>query len=429
VTQPGFLDGDLLSARSNVPVSTQDLILPVDVMAGIPNRGVDFGLDAVTARRVGEVDRLLAEVHFSTEILHRGERAFTDGDVLRHGNGVVMTNQDLIGCFQPAADFLGLDALSVYVPPSEDCVNRLQKIGGFDVDEISLTNGMLPTGTLGINAPLPFGGRINFEGGLCPDVDRFRMVYRKAGTGGSWLPIPVLPVQNWTIETDAFFPPGKDCLAYRNWASDSDGWYSGPDYRQVTDPVLWGCNYGLSLSVWDSASAVPSGEDLYEVALETDVAGVVSTDTVRLVQLDNTRPSVELEKVEGVCDAFTEDDMPIMVSARMTDTHFLNYRLRISGDGYTPHPYATVNFYDSPTDNVIETGTINYDNFVDLHPVDVGDLPAVGDPVECGYSVDLLAYDRTIFCRFHFPSNWPSRCAACRHDDDVWGFQYAPSGP
>ena len=107
VTGPGFLDGDLLSARYGTIVQHNSDLLPSSVPAGIPNRGVDFGLDAVTAARDG------AQIRFSTEILYAGDQiSFTDGDVLVFGNGVVeRTNSDLIICFEPVADFVGLDAL------------------------------------------------------------------------------------------------------------------------------------------------------------------------------------------------------------------------------------------------------------------------------------------------------------------------------
>jgi hypothetical protein len=107
VTAPAFLDGDLLSARSGIVVAANSALLPPGVPAGIPNRGVDFGLDAITAERAGDK----AQIHFSTEILYKGEPTFTDGDVLRYGNGVVRTNNELIQCFEPKANFLGLDAL------------------------------------------------------------------------------------------------------------------------------------------------------------------------------------------------------------------------------------------------------------------------------------------------------------------------------
>ena len=107
-TMPQLLDGDLLSAKDGTIVAGNDSLLPPDVPAGIPNRGVDFGLDAVAGSRSG----VLEQINFSTEILFEGDPGFTDGDVLKLGNGLVYENTELIDCFEPEADFLGLDALS-----------------------------------------------------------------------------------------------------------------------------------------------------------------------------------------------------------------------------------------------------------------------------------------------------------------------------
>jgi len=108
----GFLDGDVLSARDGDVVAHIQHLLPPDVPAGIPDRGVDFGLDAVTSTRMGDENR----IQFSTEILYENDRSFTDGDVLLAGNGIVTTNQQLIMCFEPKADFLGLDAFHMGAP-------------------------------------------------------------------------------------------------------------------------------------------------------------------------------------------------------------------------------------------------------------------------------------------------------------------------
>ena len=105
---PQFLDGDILSARYGTIVEHNADILPAAVPAGIPYRGVDFGVDAIAASRNGDLLR------FSTEILYNKDPdfSFTDGDVLQTGGTIVMDNSSLIECFEPRAGFLGLDALS-----------------------------------------------------------------------------------------------------------------------------------------------------------------------------------------------------------------------------------------------------------------------------------------------------------------------------
>ena len=104
-----FIDGDLLSARDGIIVAPNSVLLPPAVPAGIPNRGVDFGLDAATADRDGNRE----QIRFSTEILFEGEPLFSDGDVLLIGDGVTCTNEDLVRCFEPKTRELGLDALSM----------------------------------------------------------------------------------------------------------------------------------------------------------------------------------------------------------------------------------------------------------------------------------------------------------------------------
>lgn len=106
--KPKFLDGDLLSAATGKIVIPNSKLLPPSVPAGIPERGVDFGLDAVTLDKEKNIE-------FSTEILYEDKLSFTDGDVLLQGDGVTIQNIELIKSFEPKAKELGLDALSFYL--------------------------------------------------------------------------------------------------------------------------------------------------------------------------------------------------------------------------------------------------------------------------------------------------------------------------
>ena len=125
-------DGDLLSAASGIVVLTQAQLMLASVPAGIPNRGVDFGLDAATGFR--KADR--PTVRFSTEILYRGADAFTDGDILHVGNGVQIKHPDLVKIWEPNADFLGLDALYLRVAASDGgTASNPDGSGDPDVDE------------------------------------------------------------------------------------------------------------------------------------------------------------------------------------------------------------------------------------------------------------------------------------------------------
>ena len=59
-----------------------------------------------------------------------------------------------------------------------------------------------------------------------------------------------------------------------------------------------------------------------------------------------------------------------------------------------------------------------------VREVTVMDLDA--DPVPCGYTVWLRAWDRTLACDFTYPANLAERCLGCRHDDDLWTFWWEP---
>ena len=119
-----FLDGDLLSAANGtVVLSNKDLLAP-PVPAGLPDRGVDFGLDAFSADCLG--DR--ATLGLSTSIGYKDQGAsFTDGDLLALGGGILETNWDLIAPFEPRARMLGLDALT-YPNLREGCQPGLPEV-------------------------------------------------------------------------------------------------------------------------------------------------------------------------------------------------------------------------------------------------------------------------------------------------------------
>ena len=107
-----ILDGDLLSAATGSVVRRNGQWLDPPIPAGLPQRGVDFWLDAFGADCFGEEETWM---RFSTELLYRsqeGAGVFTDGDVLKHGGAVEWTNWDLTAGFEPLSRMMGLDALT-----------------------------------------------------------------------------------------------------------------------------------------------------------------------------------------------------------------------------------------------------------------------------------------------------------------------------
>jgi hypothetical protein len=102
-----LLDGDVLSAATGTIIIGIDSLLLPGVPAGIPLRGVDFGVDALTSQRDGTQD----ETRFSTEILYRDRSPFTDGDILRTDGSIDTPDHTLSDPFEPLVDFVGTDAL------------------------------------------------------------------------------------------------------------------------------------------------------------------------------------------------------------------------------------------------------------------------------------------------------------------------------
>lgn len=106
---PLFLDGDVLSAKSGTIVVPQSGLFSLAYAAGIPNRGMDFGLDGLIAPRTGDK----AKIYFSTEVLNVSP-LFTDGDLLSLGGTIAVNYSTLASPSAPPVRFLGLDAVSYF---------------------------------------------------------------------------------------------------------------------------------------------------------------------------------------------------------------------------------------------------------------------------------------------------------------------------
>lgn len=382
---PDILEGDMLSALGGVVTSQADL-LPAAVPAGLPMRGVDFGLDAITGPRLPGQEPFM---QFSTEIPYTDAPQFTDGDVLLLGNGVLIPNQNVILPFLPAADFLGLDALYSGAQPPHGCVNRITDVGGLSVDVADIN--VFGRAEIGLLTDHPFGANVPFWGTICDDLERFRVVFRRFADGpGAGTGIPVQLAEGWVVHDRN--PITGACTTDVPWFSDADGWFDAASYRDLLD-----CNPNLILTNWKSANA-PDANELYRVWLEFDRgAGVESEPTPHPVRLDNESPDINnLAIPGGACTVYHSTDMPIMVQGDVFDDHFWGYRLSIAGAAYPRHYYSRIN-YTSGVLDLSPTGTDPSGGLVDLHEVSVSHLVTPPDiPVACAYGVRLEAWDRTI---------------------------------
>ena len=363
-TQPVFLDGDLLSARDGIIVASNDLLLPAGVPAGIPSRGVDFGLDAVAADRTGDPKL----IQFSTEILYEGELGFTDGDVILFGDGIVHTNKELIQCFEPRADFLGLDALAIVEVVRPPCGAAIIRVGGMPTGSINadgLANGPSATTPTFSAYDSPFGQWVEIIGLMpsCTECTEFKVEY------GEWITSTMPPV-SWTPLTDTFKEwifVWPSTFLYISRVPDSAGWLS----------ILCNTTMGGLYVPWNTAGR--NGK--YSLRLTvTDTGGVEHISTPVVVMLDNKEPDIALTIFSSPqCGDVTVGDM---VSGMITgtDLHFYSYRLRYES-GLASGLIMPVRTYTGVTD----TGDANVP-----FTWDTTGLPP------CGYRIVLEVWDRTI---------------------------------
>lgn len=443
VGNPRILDGDLLSAVHGNKVLAQADLLAAPIPAGIRDRGVDFGLDAVTTDRTGNRER----IQFSTEILYDGRpHAFTDGDVLALGGAISVQHETLIKTLKPRARFLGLDALSI-VPvdlagqPHIDslCGDAFNAIdfgadGLWRANFASMAPGDPPRRPCGMHVPvggtLPPG--LSTPGG---DITRFRVTYESLNaslpplTGGittSWrlrAPHPVFP---WLC---AWAP-----AATLKLETDGDGWMDARDFLDAMlgnpsgitgDGGGFGCaNPHLRLAVWDTKALPDDREnDLMRLRLEweTSGGGVVTSPFSHSVQLDNILPqmppypnNLEVRLNDGsgtlvpACGQAPSGASVFQVWAEFEDPYYWFFTLQVEGgDPPTSHYFGSPsgdNWHEyfetpdgpgpvGPLKNTDDQGTLGM-RLVHLRNIDMTELGASFK--RCCYLLELRVYDASI---------------------------------
>lgn len=444
VTKPLFLDGDLLSARDGVIVRSNASLLPA-LPAGIPVRGVDFGLDAYTPAQ-DPIELVPVEL-MSTEIVGFGQVPFTDGDVLQPGPSIWLKAGDLVKNFEPATRDLGLDALHDHIGDVAQCAPpSITFISNVEVGMISPSTGLA---TYGGVTQRPFAGHIRIQGSMpelinCPDLANYE--YRVEIDQGSGFPTFANPgvvhpaSANWRrmVRPTSLSP----CPIARNDVYDSDpmGWFSVTDYRRFD-----GCGDPPSLAVWNSSSGASNAMVRVRVVMR-EIAAATPTYVsapVRL-QIDNDRialPNNLLPTSSGTGDLWFDlyrasatsplgdqckiegdgIDVVLDMKGRINDDHFWKYDLRWSG-GFVvgAHPVTVAGdlteFDDGRADLTgqgtqpptsilvpLKSGfnlTAAYASVATAQSVP----PALPDV--CGYTVHFRAWDRAIQLGFSPPNNF-----------------------
>lgn len=385
----GFLDGDLLSAASgSIYLLNRDALPPIEP-AGIPNDGVDFGMDAFTIA-YDRIEQMRMEL-YSTEIV--GSRvSFTDGDALRSGNGIVYKNSDLIVAFEPRVRDVGLDALSIPfrgdTPPPEIC--RFTKIGGVYVIPAhwDFATGYVDPDLSG-RYDHAFGGWVSIRGELPSTAVEHRVLVRDSG--GSESPILMPAVLNWRIW----------CFGLGTWQSiviDGDGWMNTSYYQNHLKTFC--ANPDLILVNWNTRSGFPDGRYTLILQIRTADGSIVNCHQVP-INVDNTPPEIMIPD-EHECQEYKIADMPLTINAAMLDMHFWSFQLNL--DSYWipgEIPFASGFYYSHAQLN--STGTIGYPTPV---PLGTLDIPAVltgsGREVISGrYTILFRAFDRSLLGSFN----------------------------
>ena len=447
-----ILDGDVLSVFGSIVATNHDLLTP-GAPAGLPADGVDFGNDAfAVAREAIAGASVLSAIFFSTEINYDGKVNFTDGDVLRQGGSVVITNSSLVAAFNPAAKFLGLDAL--WFPfgrvPRDPRITTMCELsvgqfnggivpiggGGTGLHKSPLASPPALTGTL----TRPCGLYVPVDGFLPvppTNVTRFRVAYREFTE-----PPPAVPgdpttqatqtvwhltkgIWKWNVPTSSFEWVCEDPAILQ---TDGNGWMNAQDYIDAKNGIgsYLGCPHALRLAVWNSA-ALPAGtptgdpipavrdrEDHYVLWLEwEDTSAVMHRESVEHnLQLDNTLPVIapypnglQLRLSDGTTVVPACGDAPVGASTfqvwgQFLDRYYSGFSLGLKGGNppasasYGPHAFYDPDDGTPPIKNTDDTGTTPDATTVHLRDISLLDLGA--SAVKCCYFLDMYVYDRSI---------------------------------
>ncbi|MHA3915767.1 hypothetical protein [Halovulum sp. GXIMD14793] len=429
---PGILDGDVLSAVAGVKVVAQDMILSPPIPAGIRDRGVDFGVDAVTADRKGT----RSEIRFSTEILYRNEpQPFTDGDLLQAGGALEIKHEELIKGLEPKADFLGLDAVSFSAPEVDFGRPHLDSLCGrshaaVDFGSDGLWRLNAATTPPGDDPRRPCGAQIPIDGTLpinlatsSGDMTRFRVVYESLNA--------TLPPLSGNVETTwRLLRPRLILGSWQcSWGpaltlATSGGWMDAKDFHDAMtgnpngitgNGAGFGCaNPHLHLAVWNTQT-LPGDrdDDLMRVHLEWETTGTaaVQTGAWHNIQLDNTAPDLsglEVRLMDGVsvvpsCGEAPTSASQFQIWTAFKDKHFGHYTLRVEGgDPWVSHTFAsptgnsTHEYYqplDDPFNVITDTGTTGT-GLKRVRDIDMTEL--AGSFTRCCYSLRLQVWDSSI---------------------------------
>ena len=397
VQKPQFLDGDLLSAREGKIARSNADLLPM-LPAGLPKRGVDYGLDAYTPA-YDQIEQIAIEL-LSIEIQAR-DGAFSDGDALQPGPSIYLNSKALINSLEPRDSDMGLDALAGRIGRVTQCDVRITDVSSVDVvARINPVTGLF-------DGDRPFGRDIRVQG-LVPgkECDRYRTHEFQVRVSIDSAPEqPVLhPASlNWMTLT-------SPCAGLATpYTSDPDGWFPLTQYQRVLD-----CSKDASLAVWRSRADVPGDVATVDlrVVLRPIGGGPEDFSAPVRIRIDNKAPdsvsmalykSGEAIPFQNQCKINGDgQDLLMDIRGNFHDDHFRVYTLSWNADGNIGGAVPTTmsRTYNSRPE-LTDTGTAPIPPATDalLERFNLTAAfaahPLGGPLIECGYSITMWVYDRT----------------------------------
>lgn len=414
VQKPQFLDGDLLSAKTGTIVrSNADLLAALP--AGIPDRGVDYGLDAYTPA-LDPIELVPIEL-LSTEIQAK-DKALSDGDALTLGPGLFLRNIDLIKSFEPLDTDMGLDALAAGTAVT-GCGAFITALSDIYVADIDPATGLfddpapIPPGV----SERPFGRDVRIQGVVpgdaCPEFTTHEFQVRVAVDGAPPVAILHPAVQGWKRDV---LPT---CNGNDLYETDTGGgWFRLTDYWRFGE-----CPDDASLAIWRSITAPGADFATFQIVMRPIGGGVETFSPPVRIRVDNEAPHDLLAELYNAgatapfgdqCQIdFAGADIVIDIKGRARDEHFSVYELYWTGGDV--HTWRTI----PPVLSQRHDGGRPDLGFLGTEPPAATDVPlgtlnltaeyaaaTGGDPViECGYTVRLRAVDRSHRGSFNFALN------------------------
>ncbi len=441
VQKPQFLDGDLLSAKNGMIVRSNNDLLP-SLPSGLPQEGVDYGLDAYTPG-FDQIEQRPVEL-FSIEIQAR-DGTFSDGDALTVGPGIWLRNKDLIGSLEPRDSDMGLDALAEAQTIVGGCRFYITRISEIELSRIRQSNpttdpfaGMFDVGVTdgsgNADGDRPFGGYLRVEGTVpnwnCPEYTTHEFRVEVLQEGGL-TPEPVRhPLSDGWVRDEAPCGFVSDPYGSTDYSATDTGWFRLTDYWR---PAVDSCASDLSLAIWNSRPLDSTTAQIRLVLRETGMPGTeIASGWVR-VRLDNKAPDDPVIALHDLGDgvpfgnqceiAGGGDDTVIDVHGEVFDAHFDRLTLIWTGGDVgletsvpvitrptVPAPHAALTLargYLSRPELQYE-GSLPANSNILLARFNLSaahrDATGGNPPIECGYTVTLRAVDRAHLGNFS-PSN------------------------